>query len=54
MGDSFLDSFFIILSLEIVIVTFRKKLNIESIDTTREFYNAITTALPSKYFNKAI
>jgi CubicO group peptidase (beta-lactamase class C family)/putative sterol carrier protein len=39
---------FIIPSLSIVIVTFGKKLVMESLDTAREFYNAIAPALPSK------
>jgi CubicO group peptidase (beta-lactamase class C family)/putative sterol carrier protein len=39
---------FIIPSLDIVIVTFGKKLVMESLDTAREFYNAIAPVLPSQ------
>ncbi|MBY8984881.1 MAG: serine hydrolase [Candidatus Lokiarchaeota archaeon] len=38
---------FVIPSLNIVIVTFGKKFVMESLDTAREFYNAIAPALPS-------
>jgi CubicO group peptidase (beta-lactamase class C family) len=38
---------FVIPSLDIVIVTFGKKLVMESLDTAREFYNAIAPVLPS-------
>jgi len=39
---------FVIPSLDIVIVTFGKKFVMESLDTAREFYNAIAPALPSQ------
>jgi len=39
---------FVIPSLDIVIVTFGKKFVEESLDTAREFYNAIAPALPSQ------
>ncbi|KKN61196.1 hypothetical protein LCGC14_0524370 [marine sediment metagenome] len=39
---------FVVPSLNIVIVTFGKKFVMESLDTAREFYNALEAALPSE------
>ena len=48
MATGFFGRFiFVIPSLDIVIVTFGKKFVMESLDTAREFYNAIAPALPS-------
>ena len=49
MATGFFGRFiFVIPSLDIVIVTFGKKFVMESLDTAREFYNAIAPALPSQ------
>ena len=49
MATGFFGRFiFVIPSLDIVIVTFGKKFVMESLDTAREFYSAISPALPSQ------